>query len=170
MLFPQELESGRRRRHLCPAQRRYPRNDVVPVLFQPVHLRLWQLHHSQVYTSSNLYFRFCVPKAAFIFSSKCDTNIDCEDKSDEINCAYMKLPDNYAKELIPRDPLGGAVLVHMNVSFLAFPVIDVFSLKFTVDYFLNMRWFDLRIDFRDLNNVTILNSLDPEGQCQKYLM
>ena len=76
----------------------------------------------------------------------------------------MKLPNNYAKELIPRDPLGGAVLVRMNVSFLAFPVIDVFSLKFTVDYFLNMRWFDLRIDFRDLNNVTILNSLDPEGQ------
>ena len=44
----------------------------------------------------------------------------------------MKLPSNYAKELIPRDGDGSPVVVNMNVSFLAFPIIDVFSLKFTV--------------------------------------
>ena len=74
----------------------------------------------------------CDSGNCIILSSKCDTNIDCEDKSDEINCAYMKLPSNYAKELIPRDGDGSPVVVNMNVSFLAFPIIDVFSLKFTV--------------------------------------
>ena len=36
----------------------------------------------------------------------------------------------------------------MNVSVLAFPFIETFNLKFTADFFLNMRWYDLRIDFQ----------------------
>jgi hypothetical protein len=47
----------------------------------------------------------------------------------------------------------------MNASVLAFPFIETVNLKFTADFFLNLRWYDLRIDFRDLNNVTSLNSL-----------
>ena len=47
----------------------------------------------------------------------------------------------------------------MNISVLAFPNIDPLNLKFTVDFFLNLRWYDLRIQFKDLNNVTALNSL-----------
>ena len=106
----------------------------------------------------------CIP-----LSSKCDTEIDCDDKSDEHNCDYMKLPKNYAKELIPRDEAGGALVVHMNISFLAFPVINTVNLKFTVDFFLNLRWYDLRIDFRDLNNVTLLNSLSPADRDQIWV-
>jgi hypothetical protein len=49
----------------------------------------------------------------------------------------------------------------MNVSVLAFPSIQTVSLKFTSDFFLNLRWYDLRIDYQDLNNVTSLNSLSP---------
>ena len=35
-------------------------------------------------------------------SNKCDTDINCNDKSDESNCDYLILPKTYAKELIPR--------------------------------------------------------------------
>ena len=35
-------------------------------------------------------------------SNKCDTDINCTDKSDESNCDYLILPKTYAKELIPR--------------------------------------------------------------------
>ena len=37
--------------------------------------------------------------------------------------------------------------------------IDTAKLKYTVDFFLNMRWYDLRIEFRDLNDIRALNSL-----------
>ena len=38
-------------------------------------------------------------------------------------------------------------------------MIDTAKLKYTVDFFLNMRWYDLRIEFRDLNGIRALNSL-----------
>ena len=47
----------------------------------------------------------------------------------------------------------------MNASVLAFPFIDTVNLKFTADFYLNLRWYDTRIFFRDLNNVTSLNAL-----------
>ena len=43
---------------------------------------------------------------------------------------------------------------------LAFPKIDTINLQFTADFYLNLRWNDLRVDFRDLNNRTLLNALD----------
>jgi hypothetical protein len=52
----------------------------------------------------------------------------------------------------------------MDVSILAFPEIDTFNLRFTVDFFLNMRWNDLRIDFRDLNEISSLNTLNDNDQ------
>ena len=50
----------------------------------------------------------------------------------------------------------------MSLSVLAFTSIDTVNLKFTADYYLNLRWYDLRIDFRDLNEVTALNALSIE--------
>ena len=60
---------------------------------------------------------------------------------------------------IPRDRNGTPVDVFLNVSILAFPAIDTAKLKYTVDFFLNMRWYDLRVEFRDLNDIRALNSL-----------
>ena len=66
---------------------------------------------------------------------------------------------NYAKELIPRDEGDDPCLIYMNASVLAFPFIETVNLKFTADFYLNLRWYDTRIYFRDLNNVTSLNAL-----------
>ena len=52
---------------------------------------------------------------------RCNTEIDCADKSDENTCDYLKYGRNYAKELIPRDASGAPVTVYLNVSILAFP-------------------------------------------------
>ncbi len=54
----------------------------------------------------------------------------------------MNFGPNYAKELIPRDETGDPVVVRMNVSILAFPEIDTVNLKFTTDFFLNLKWFN----------------------------
>ena len=70
------------------------------------------------------------------------------DKSDEYNCDYLRFGPNYAKELIPRDEAGEIFLVYLNVSVLAIPSIDTVALRFTADFYLNLRWYDLRIDYQ----------------------
>jgi len=65
------------------------------------------------------------------WNDKCDTDFDCADKSDEYYCDYLRFGENYAKELIPRDETGGALIIYMNVSVLAFPFIETIDLKFT---------------------------------------
>lgn len=74
------------------------------------------------------------------FSDKCNTELDCYDKSDEYYCDYLRFSENYAKELVPRDETGSPLIVYMNVSVLAFPFIETVNLKFTADYFLNLKW------------------------------
>jgi hypothetical protein len=77
------------------------------------------------------HFYFC--------SNKCNTEIDCADKSDETNCDYLRFGKSYAKELIPRDASGKTAIVYINVSVLAIPFIETINLKFTSDFFLNLR-------------------------------
>jgi hypothetical protein len=99
----------------------------------------------------------------FAFSlirDRCNTELNCMDQTDENNCNYLSFGVNYAKQLIPRDQQGTPLQVFMDVSILAFPEIDTVNLKFTVDFFLSMRWNDLRIDFRDLNEISSLNTLN----------
>ena len=97
-------------------------------------------------------------------SKRCDINFDCKDQSDELNCDYLSLGANYGSELIPRDDPKKPCLVHMNVSVLAFPEIDTVHLKFTADVYLRLRWYDFRIAFKDLNDVTTLNSLSRQDR------
>ncbi len=84
---------------------------------------------------------------------------------------------------MPRDAdVREAVVVYLNVSILALPYIDTAQLKFTADFYLNLRWYDLRVNLQvqkilfiswvssdifshllqDLNEITILNSLSIE--------
>ena len=74
--------------------------------------------------------------------------------------------EDYGKELVPRSQNGSPVLVYLNVSVLAFPTIDTSTLSFTADFFLNLRWRDLRLEFQDLNNVTTLNILSAQDKAE----
>ena len=101
----------------------------------------------------------------FFYSDRCNNEYDCDDKSDEQNCKYLKFgEESYVKELIPRDVSGNPAKVYINISVLAFPNIDTVTLKFTADFYLNLRWYDPRIEFQDLNNITSLNSLSKHGR------
>ena len=101
----------------------------------------------------------------FFHSDRCNNEYDCDDKSDEQNCKYLKFgEESYVKELIPRDVSGNPAKVYINISVLAFPNIDTVTLKFTADFYLNLRWYDPRIEFQDLNNITSLNSLNTHGR------
>ena len=81
----------------------------------------------------------------FFYSDKCNTKIDCLDGSDEDNCHFLNHDNhNHAKELFPSSYSGGPCLVYINVSVFAFPNIDSFNLKFTADFYLNLKWYDPR--------------------------
>ena len=122
-------------------------------------MQLWPLHSLEVQIKMILLLQ----KNKYIFhSDKCNTELDCIDKSDETYCDYLKYGDDYAESLVPRDKSGDPTFVYMNVSILAFPHIDVINLKFTADYYLSLRWYDYRITYLDLNNMTILNSINED--------
>ena len=57
--------------------------------------------------------------------------------------------------------------VYINVTIFALPSIDTVNLKFTSDLYLNLRWYDPRLQFMNLNNATTLNSLSSEDK--KYI-
>ena len=67
-----------------------------------------------------------IAKLSFLFySDRCNNEYDCDDKSDEQNCKYLKFgEESYVKELIPRDVSGNPAKVYINISVLAFPNID----------------------------------------------
>ena len=71
------------------------------------------------------------------------------------NCRFsVSLKVDDGKEALP---------VFINVSILAFPMIDTVNLKVTIDYYLNLRWYDSRLEYRDLNGISSLNSLSLEN-------
>ena len=77
-------------------------------------------------------------------------------------CDYLRIPPNYGKELIPNEDIEVPLTVYLNVSVLAFTDIKTSELCFTADYFLNLRWYDYRLAYQDLNNLTALNILSSE--------
>merc|ERR1719317_1525005 len=82
----------------------------------------------------------CIPLA-----NKCNSKIDCADESDESQCTYLEVPANYAGQLSP--------------SSKALPRIDTILLQFTADYYVNLRWYDGRLVFKDLNSNPLLNGV-----------
>ncbi|XP_023348145.1 uncharacterized protein LOC111716869 [Eurytemora carolleeae] len=100
----------------------------------------------------------CIPLA-----NKCNSKIDCTDESDESQCNYLQVPDIYSGHLGPRSKGNQPVPVYINISILAYPDIDTMGLKFTSDYYINLRWYDGRLSFKDLNDNSILNNVQLEA-------
>ncbi len=114
-------------------------------------------------------------KLVSYFRNRCDTKFNCPDQSDEIGCDYLKIATNYNKELAPPSRVSYTsetilgeqdhndnshlMIVYLNLSIQALPSIDTVNLKFTVDFFLQLEWYDSRLSFRNLNEEPQLNRL-----------
>jgi len=101
----------------------------------------------------------CDSGACIALANKCNSKIECSDESDETNCQYLEVPPLYAGQLSPRSVTPGPIPIYFNVSILAFPEIDTIGLQFTADYYINLRWYDGRLDYKDLNDVSLLNGV-----------
>jgi hypothetical protein len=120
--------------------------------------------------SLSLTFSICFPNQftcnngfCIDLKQRCDNLMDCEDKSDELDCQYVVFDSGYLKHLIPTDE-SGTQPIFINVTLKTFPNIDSVGLQFTADFYLNMRWYDSRLTFHNLvHNLIIVGRppLDP---------
>ena len=99
----------------------------------------------------------CVP-----LKERCNIELNCEDQTDEYNCAGIRIGNEYAREKMPVSLTAEPTLIYINVSILAFPTISVKDSKFSADFYLNLRWHDLRINLWDLDHDYSKNSLSNE--------
>ena len=65
----------------------------------------------------------------------------------------------YEKVALPVREDGEPVNIYINASVMSLPSINTNDLRFTVDFYLKLRWKDERINYQDLNNRTTQNQL-----------
>ena len=99
----------------------------------------------------------CIP-----LEERCNIKLNCEDQSDEKDCAGIDIGAEYLKDKIPISVKTEPTIIYVNVSILAFPSISTKDAKFSVDFDLNLRWYDLRINMQNLDENSFKNSLTKE--------
>ena len=101
----------------------------------------------------------CIP-----LEDRCDIGFDCKDHTDEKDCHLIQTGKHYTKEILPVSESLDPCVIYMNVSILAFPVISTKDVKFTADFYLNLKWHDLRINLWDLNHKFTFNRLSKNDE------
>ena len=90
---------------------------------------------------------------------KRDIAYDCKDQTDEKDCHKAHIKDDYVKEDLPVLESREPCTIHINISINSFSRISTKKLKFTVDFYMNLRWRDLRLEFLDLSHDFVKNRM-----------
>lgn len=98
-------------------------------------------------------------------SKKCNSKFDCDDKSDEMNCNFIDLGKTYLKEIVPGGRTSDRQMeVNVSAVILAVVHIDTINLDFTVDYLLTLEWYDERLEYRDIHEDHLMNSVSADNK------
>ena len=100
----------------------------------------------------------CIP-----IEDRCNTAHNCKDHTDEENCENMKIKDGYVKEILPVSETQEPLIVYINVSINTYPVISTKNVRFTADFYLNLRWRDLRLTFWNLEHDFVKNGISQKN-------
>ena len=100
----------------------------------------------------------CIP-----LEDRCNTYYDCKDHTDEVNCENMEIKDGYVKEILPVPETREPCMVYINVSINTYPVISTKNVRFTADFYLNLRWRDLRLTFWNLEHDFVKNGISQKN-------
>ena len=100
----------------------------------------------------------CIP-----LEDRCNTYHNCKDHTDEVNCENMEIKDGYVKEILPVPETREPCMVYINVSINTYPVISTKNVRFTADFYLNLRWRDLRLTFWNLEHDFVKNGISQKN-------
>ena len=106
----------------------------------------------------------------FSMNERCDQIIQCQDKSDESNCALLVLEESYNK-LVPPVSFnftGNKIIpVRIRVSTSLRNVLEISEFTHTIDLKLaiSLEWFDNRVLFHNLKTEDALNVLSNSEVC-----
>ena len=83
--------------------------------------------------------------------SRCNGEIDCEDKSDELECRIMEENRTYKKHLPPPPQHNKTKLaVETSIEVINVGGIDEIESVLEFQFILHMKWFEGRMDFLNL--------------------
>ena len=118
-----------------------------------IQLTLSQCYPGQFTCGSGL----CIP-----LEDRCNIKLNCADQSDEYECAGIENGNEYAREKTPISMKAEQTVIYINASILSFPRISTKDNKFYADFYLNLRWYDLRINMLNLDQNYFKNTLSKE--------
>jgi hypothetical protein len=106
---------------------------------------------------------------------RCNGNLDCEDKSDEVNCNSIAFDSAYLKD-VPAPPLKkqiehGEKKLQLNLSITIESLLELNEVDSTlkIHMHLNVIWIDPRLDYIDLKENSWLNTITMEQKDQLWM-
>ena len=138
----------------------------------PIGSKNWKLNRDNTYCNkpkgnmAKLTFSQCYPDK-FTCSSgqcvalkdRCNDEYDCNDETDEYDClnTRIQIMDGYMKEMVPVSKTREPCIVYINISINAFPEINTKRVKIIADFKINLRWYDVRLKFLNLDHSFVKN-------------
>ncbi|XP_064117700.1 uncharacterized protein LOC135223125 [Macrobrachium nipponense] len=103
----------------------------------------------------------CSDGSCIKIDKRCDLELDCADRGDELGCVTVILPPGYDKR-IPPPKIDSSTPAQISFDFII-RLIRKFSLldsNLVVDFLITRSWFDSRVQYKNLHETKNLNLID----------
>ena len=107
--------------------------------------------------------------------SRCNSQPDCYDLSDEFDCKIIDPGQSYQNFIAPPPlktvdgEMDDKIIIDVSADIISILDIDEISSIFQVQFFLHFTWYDTRLMYYNLKNDTGLNTLSPEEKQQLWI-
>ena len=101
---------------------------------------------------------------------RCNHNLECNDRSDEIGCELITFGEGYIKGIVPKETVDTPRNIILMVKIKSFPEINAIKLSFTMNFNLRMMWSDHRLVMNDLNTLNSMSNVINEEDLKRLWM